>query len=87
MGQKAQPKGHDTGIVRIKTHSHRQRFFSLYVARLCTVKTLVGVPTAVALVLLVDRTSGHIFTKCNTELQLVQHWLEIITNLLANKNI
>ncbi len=73
MGQKAQPKGHDTGIVRIKARSPRQRFFSLNVARLCCVKTLVGVPTAVALVLLVDRTSGHIFTKCNTELQLVQH--------------
>ncbi len=29
-------------------------------ARLCTVKTLVG-PTAVALMLLVDRTSGHLF--------------------------
>ncbi len=42
--------------------------FLLYVARLCTVKTLVGVPTAVALMLLVDCTFGHIFSKCDHKL-------------------
>ncbi len=45
-------------------------FFLLYVARLCTVKTLVGVPTAVALMLLVDCTSGHIFIKCDQKLYI-----------------
>ncbi len=45
-------------------------FFPLYVARRCTVKTHVGIPTAVALMLLVDRTSGHIFTKCNHKLYI-----------------
>lgn len=38
---------------------------SLYVASLCTVKLLVGVSNAVALILLVDFTSGHIYRKYN----------------------
>ncbi len=44
---------------------------------------LVDVPTAVALMLLVDHTSGHIFTKCNPKLLYIQYpliyaiWLAI----------